>query len=285
MLAFLPIAGGPIAGQPQAASGDAVYVLPLEDIENETTSSDEGLELTFTFGPLPDDIIAAADLIAGMPEEDQPADEFDYDFSFTLLEDAQVYSAALQDDEGFDEFDYDFASSPLASDASINELIGAYVEDGEDDDIEYDFSSAPLSADAVLIDDAVGQVFDEGEPNDDGVELTHFSGPLSDDLIELIGASFEDADNDDIDYDFTSPPLSDDAAVPLDMLCALLEEASADDDLFDYSFFADVVGADAATTLRRRTHTRAGHIPSDARGNTAPPSTRIGKAPRAIRQN
>jgi hypothetical protein len=175
----------------------------------------EDTELSFTFGPLPDDVIAAVDLLVNVFEDTHEADETDYSFTFTLLEDAQLYAAQFETEEAQDEQDHSFVAGPLSDDfvAPDDKVYGLQADDDPeqeepdhsftftlledaqvyglslDDDtqyteeVEHDFSLS-LQDDIVIIADEIPyQHFDEYNEAFEGDEYSFYLGSLDDDPV------------------------------------------------------------------------------------------------------
>jgi hypothetical protein len=139
-------------------------------------------EFSFAYGPLPDDVIAAADLLANVFEDNEAPDEFDYSFSFTLLEDAQIYAAQFEDAPEPEELDHSFTFT-LLEDAQIYAL--AFDDDVGSDDTDYDFSLS-LQDDIVVADEPPYQHFDEYDENFEGDEYSFYLGNVSEPVEEPV---------------------------------------------------------------------------------------------------
>lgn len=159
---------------------DYNIILNLGDDDWSLQSEDE--DFSYYSGPLSDDAVVAVDYIQGWIDDEQSSDELDYDFTFALLEDAQVYAAQFSDDESLDETDYDFTLSPLSDDfiAAIDQ-IGQSFDDGEEEQLEYDFFASPLSADFVIAVDVPYASFDEYDEAFEGEEYSFYLGVVGDD--------------------------------------------------------------------------------------------------------
>jgi hypothetical protein len=175
-------------------------------------------DLSFTYGPPPADVIAAADLLANVFEDNQEADEFDYSFSFTLLEDAQLYAAQFETEETPDETDHSFAAGPLSDDfvAPDDKVYGLQADDEPEteeadhsftftlledaqvyglgfeddvsptDEIEYDFSLSLQDDFVIVADEPPYQHFDEYDEAFEGDEYSFYLGNVSEPVEEPV---------------------------------------------------------------------------------------------------
>jgi hypothetical protein len=147
----------------------------------------EDTELSFTYGPLPDDVIAAVDLLVNVFDDAPEADETDYSFTFTLLEDAQLYAAQFETEEAPDETDHSFAAGPLSDDfvASDEKVYGLQTDDDQPtDEIEYDFSLSLQDDFVVVADEIPYQHFDDYDDAFEGDEYSFYLGNISEPVEE-----------------------------------------------------------------------------------------------------
>ena len=131
---------------------DYNIILNLGDDDWSLQSEDE--DFSYYSGPLSADAVVAVDYIQGWIDDEQSSDELDYDFTFALLEDAQVYAAQFSDDESLDETDYDFTLSPLSDDfiAAIDQIGQSFDEyDEAFEGEEYSFYLGVVGDDAPIV--------------------------------------------------------------------------------------------------------------------------------------
>jgi len=235
-----------------------IAVDPNADVSfDELDVSEEGLELTFAYGPLPDDVIGAADLLANILEDDIEPDEFQYNFSFTLQDDVvalnELIGQSLDDlESNEDAIELELFQGPLSD--NLIELIGASNEDADNDDIEYDFAASPLADDVFAATDALINIFDEGQPPE---EFDHdFTFTLLEDA-QIYAAHFDDDTSiDESDHSFSFAPLSDNFVAAVEPQYQSFEDY-ADDDFYEYSFYLGIVGEDGVPP-RKLTGSRGG---------------------------
>jgi hypothetical protein len=172
----------------------------------------EDTELSFTYGPLPDDVIAAVDLLVNVFDDAHEADETDYSFTLTLLDDAQLYAAQFETEEAPDDTDHSFVAGPLSDDfvAPDEKVYGLQADDDQPtdetdysftftllddaqvyglgleadvtptDEIEYDFSLSLQDDFVVVADEPPYQHFDDYDDAFEGDEYSFYLGNVSD---------------------------------------------------------------------------------------------------------
>jgi hypothetical protein len=205
----------------------------------------EDTELSFTYGPLPDDVIAAVDLLVNVFDDAHEAEETDYSFTFTLLEDAQLYAAQFETEEAADETDHSFAAGPLSDDfvAPDEKVYSATTDDDRQTDDEGEIFTFTLLEDAQIY----GlQVNDETSDSEDDFDFV--IGPLSDDFVapddKVYGLQAEDEPQPDEFDDVFILSLQDEFVVVDELPYQHFDEY---DDAFEgdeYSFYLGAIGAD-----------------------------------------